>query len=224
MLYYSHCYAHATLIYRTYIPWVCAHKGNIMQKTLVALKKTKRDIILGIVGIVVILVAACGGGNTTQQTGKQETPSNLVGTKDPVSGITYTKTTLIDPVSDKDADNDGVPDRVMEKLKAIYKGDDATTTAKIEALRGRAKVFTRILDLDYTELPKTKEEAIKIVYPEEAYANYCAFDKAFSITETENASNHNFFLNMNTRDKVKRLREIERLAGYKSLSRDCHSY
>lgn len=194
-----------------------------MQHTFTKFKNMKRDIILGIVGVIVIILAACGGGGNTQ-TGKQDTPSNLVGTKDPVSGITYTKRSLIDPISDKDGDKDGVPDRVMERLKVIYTGNDATTTAKIEALRGRAKVFTRILDLDYTELPKTKEEAIKIVYPEEAYANYCAFDKAFTITEYESASRDNFFLNMNTRDKVKRLREIERLAGYKSLSRDCHSY
>ena len=184
----------------------------------------QRDIAIGISGVFILLaIVACGGGGNTQ-TGKQETPSNLVGTKDPVSGITYTKTTLIDPVSDKDADGDGVPDRVMEKLRAIHKGNDATTTAKIEALRADAKLYTKILNLDYTELPKTKEEAIKIVYPEEAYANYCAFDKAFTIAEYEAASRDNFFLNMNTRDKVKRLREIERLAGYKSLSRDCHSY
>ena len=67
----------------------------------------------------------------------------------------------------------------------------------------------------------TKEEAIKIKYPEEAYANFCAFNKAFSMNEFEAASREMFLSNLNSALKVQRLREVEKLAGYKDTSRDC---
>lgn len=193
---------------------------------------SKMTPVLGLLAIVAVLalLAACGGNSPTSDNVvsttpaveiSKETPSALVGTKN-AGGITYTAgKSLLDGVADADSDKDGIPDRVAEHILALYKGSDASSTAKMEVSKAKARLYTSILSLSYDQLPKTKEEAIKIKYPEEAYANFCAFEKAFSMTEFEAASREIFFANLNSALKVQRLREVERLAGYKDTSRDC---
>ena len=193
---------------------------------------SKMTPVLGLLAIVAVLalLAACGGNSPVSDTASnntpavdvpRETPSALVGTKN-AGGITYTAgVNLLDPVEDKDTNNDGIPDRVANYISAVYKGNDASTTAKVEALRDASKLYNAILNLNYSQLPKTKMEAVGIKYPQAAYDNYCAFDKAFSITEFEGASREIFFANLNSALKVQRYIEIRRLADYVDTSRDC---
>lgn len=210
-----------------------------MKSSSKQVENSKMTPVLGLLAIVAVLalLAACGGGNQmavndtttpikevvvpTPTPVSLETPRELVGKKN-AGGITYTAgKSLLDGVTDADSDKDGIPDRVTEHILALYKGSDASSTAKMEALKGASKLYTSILGLSYDQLPNTKEEAIKVKHPEIAYGNYCQFYKAFSMTEFEAASREIFLSNLNSALKVQRYLEIGRLAGYKDLSRDC---
>ncbi len=200
---------------------------------------SKMTPVLGLLAVVVglALLSACGGGNQmavndittpikevvvpTPTPVSLETPRELVGKKN-AGGITYTAgKSLLDGVTDADSDKDGIPDRVAEHILALYKGSDASSTAKVEALKADAKEYGAVLALTYSELPKTKEEAARIIYTEVAFNNFCAFEKAFSMNEFEAASREMFLSNLNSALKVQRYREIEKLAGYQDLSRNC---
>ena len=193
---------------------------------------SKMTPVLGLLAVVAVLalLAACGGNSPTSDNVvsttpaveiSKETPSALVGKKN-AGGITYTAgKSLLDGVADADSDKDGIPDRVTEHILALYKGSDASSTAKVEASKADAKEYGAVLALTYSELPQTREEAAKIIYTEAAFNNFCAFEKAFSMTEFEAASREMFLSNLNSALKVKRYREIEKLAGYQDLSRNC---
>lgn len=194
------------------------------------IERNRNVLLLLLLLAVLSLLVACGGNSPASDTANnntpvvevpRETPSALVGTKN-AGGITYTAgINLLDPVEDKDIDSNGVPDRVEKRILFLYPGADASSTAKVAALVMDSREYNNVLSLIHSQLPKTKEEAGKIIYAESAFKNYCAFDKAFSITEFEGASREIFFANLNSALKVQRYKEIERLAGYQSLSRDC---
>ncbi len=204
-----------------------------MKSSSKQIENSRMTSVLGLLAVVAVLglVAACGGNSSTSDTvaiakdviisADTPTPSELVGKKN-AGGITYTAgVNLLDPVADKDADNDGIPDRVANYISAVYTGTDASTTAKVEALIADAREYTSVLSLPYSNLPKTKTEAAKIIYTESAFKNYCIFTRVFSITELGSAAREMLLLNLNSALKVQRYREIERLADYQSLSRDC---
>ena len=186
------------------------------------------------VGVIALLVA-CGGGSSISDTANTtvsvvtptvvaptETPTTLIGTKN-IGGITYTagNGSMLE-ISDADANKDGVPDRIATDILKQYPGNDVATKAKVDALMSQSKLYTSILAVTYDKLPKTKAEAISVVYPEVAFFAYCQFDKAFNIAEFEEASHLMFLINFNSGAKVQRLRELEKLAEYKTdLSRDC---
>lgn len=192
--------------------------------------KDNRNVVAVLAIVVVIaILSACGGGNPTSGSTtvvtSTETPLALIGTKN-AGGITYTggNGSMLE-TSDVDMNKDGVPDRVATDILKQYPGTDVASKAKVDALMSQSRLHTSILAVTYDKLPKTKAEAMLIVYPEAAFSAYCQFDKAFSLVEFEEASHLIFFSDYNSAAKVQRLRELEKLAGYygpgTDLSRDC---
>ncbi len=194
------------------------------------IEKNKTALLLVLLLIALGVLVSCGGESPVGGTAindtpaldvPRETPKALVGTTNP-GGITYTAgINLLDPVEDKDTDSNGVPDHVEKRILFLYPGTDASSTAKVAALVAESKEYNDILSLPHSQLPKTQAEAAKIIYTEAAFKNYCIFTRVLRITEIEGASREIFFANLNSALKVQRYKEIERLAGYQSLSRDC---
>lgn len=146
------------------------------------------------------------------------------GTKNP-GGITYTAGTgsVIDTAGDdKDSNANGVSDTVENWIQNKYPGITTADAAKREVLMDRSKFYTSLLLVKNADLPTDKDEAIKIAYPESRRLAFCKFSKAFSLREFESASDRIFFINIYSKEKMKRYLEIEKLSGYIELGRSCN--
>jgi hypothetical protein len=188
-----------------------------------------KKISLGVLLVLlVILLVACGGSKTTtgvitNSDGSTSTAVYIVGDKNE-GGITYTAGdgSLLDKHGDDKITNAyGVPDRVLKGIDSMYQISTPQNELKKKELIDQSRFYIGVLELKNSELPKTKAEAEKFIYPKVRIGKYCNNVNIFSNLEIEEVYNRIYLANVYSKEKLIRYRQIEDLATVQDPTKFC---